>query len=138
MAGRFYVDTSAYLAILLGEAGSASLVRELAGGQLVTSSLLALETHRNLVRLSREQILTVTELQAALTRLESDLTQFVVRDLTLDLCQARVMPVVSTPRTLELAHLTTAVWFHQREPLARFVSLDARQTLAARELSLPV
>ena len=40
MAGRFYVDTSAYLAILLGEAGATALVRELAGGELLTSSLL--------------------------------------------------------------------------------------------------
>src|SRR5438876_485663 len=58
VAGRFYLDTSAYLAILLGEAGSAALVRELAGGHLLASSLLALETYRNLVRLSREAILS--------------------------------------------------------------------------------
>ena len=48
------------------------------------------------------------------------------------------MPIVSTPRSLDLAHLRTALWFHEREPLARFVSLDATQIQAARELRLPV
>jgi predicted nucleic acid-binding protein len=138
MPGRFYVDTSAYLAILLGEAGSSPLIRELAGGQLLTSSLLALETYRNLVRLSREGILSAPDLQAAVTQLEADLAQFAIRDLTLDLCRARVMPVVSTPRTLDLAHLATAAWFHGRQPIDRFVSLDSKQNLAARELGLPV
>ena len=44
------------------------------------------------------------------------------------------MPIVSTPRSLDLAHLRTALWFHEREPLSRFVSLDTAQTQAAREL----
>jgi hypothetical protein len=66
------------------------------------------------------------------------LSQFVLRDLTLDLCRSRVMPVVSTPRSLDLAHLRTALWFHEREPLSRFVSLDAAQIQAARELGLPL
>jgi hypothetical protein len=135
---RFYVDTSAYLAIVLGEAGSAALVRELSGAELLTSSLLALEAYRNLVRLSRDGVIPPTDLHAALARLDADLALFAVRDLTLDLCRARVMPVVSTPRSLDLAHLTTAMWFHQREPLTRFVSLDGPQNQAARELGLPV
>ena len=57
--------------------------------------------------------------------------------MSLDLCRGRVMPVVSTPRTLDLAHLVTAVWFHEQEALDRFVSLDAKQNQAARELRLP-
>jgi hypothetical protein len=48
------------------------------------------------------------------------------------------MPAVSTPRSLDLAHLRTALWFHQQERLMRFVSLDEWQTIAARELGLPV
>ena len=62
----------------------------------------------------------------------------VVRDLTLDLCTGRVMPLVSTPRSLDLIHLRTAIWFHEREPLTRFVSRDRPQEAAARELGLPV
>jgi hypothetical protein len=47
------------------------------------------------------------------------------------------MRPVSTPRTLDLAHLRTALWFHAQEPLTRFVSLDAAQREAAKELGLP-
>lgn len=138
MPGRRYVDTSAYLCVLLGQAGSDALKREFAGSRLLSSSLLALESYRTLVRLSRERALTPAELQNALDRLESDLDQFQLRDLTLDLCRNRVMPVVSTPRSLDLAHVRTASWFHAREPLDRFVSLDEEQNAAARELGLPV
>jgi len=76
--------------------------------------------------------------QNAVERLGRDLSQFVLRDLTLDLCRSRVMPIISTPRSLDLVHLRTALWCHDREPLRRFVSLDAAQTQAARELGLPL
>ncbi len=136
-AGRYYVDTSAYLCVLLGEAGWESIARELERGHLLSSSLLALEAERTLVQLSRAGRLSPEDLQNAVDRLASDLTQFLLRDLTLDLCRSRVMPIVSTPRSLDLAHLRTALWFHQREPLTRFVTLDTAQAQAARELSLP-
>jgi hypothetical protein len=48
------------------------------------------------------------------------------------------MPLVSTPRSLDLVHLRTALWFHRERPLSRFVSLDTAQNQAARELGLPV
>ncbi len=136
-AGRYYVDTSAYLCLLLGEAGWQRLAGELGGAQLLSSALLALEAERTLVHLSRAGRLTSAELQDALDRLERDLDHFALRDLTLDLCRWRVMPIVSTPRSLNLVHLRTALWFHQRQALTRFVSLDAPQTQAARELGLP-
>ena len=111
--------------------------RELAGAELLSSVLMVLEAGRNLVRLSRERLLTAAEFQACASVLENDMQQFLLRDLTLDLCGTRTMPVVSTPRSLELAHLRTALWFHQKEKLTRFVSLDEVQTLSARELGLP-
>jgi PIN domain nuclease of toxin-antitoxin system len=138
MNRRFYIDTSAYLCILLGENGHDSLRRELAGAELLSSVLLVLEASRNLVRLSREKLLTLREYQACATSLENDIQQFLLRDLALDLCESRVMPVVSTPRSLDLAHLRTALWFHHQEKLTRFVSLDEELILSARELGLPV
>jgi len=136
--GRYYVDTSAYLCVLLGETGWERIARELDGGQLLSSVLLALEAERTLVQLSRAGRLSPEDVQNAVERLGRDLSQFVLRDLTLDLCRSRVMPIISTPRSLDLAHLRTALWFHEREPLRRFVSLDAAQTQAARELGLPL
>ena len=136
--GRYYVDTSAYLAILLGEAGHEAIGRTLEGGTLLSISLLALEAHRTLVRLARDGTLTAARLNKTQDQLMRDLDQFVLRDLTLDLCRVGQMPVVSTPRSLDLAHLRTALWFHGQSPLTRFVSLDTPQREAARELGLPV
>ncbi|MEK6608083.1 MAG: hypothetical protein AABZ30_10515 [Myxococcota bacterium] len=134
---RFYVDSSAYVCILLGETGSAALAREVEGAQLLSSSLLVLETRRTLIRLARERSISTTEFHQASSRLQEDLMHFALRDLTLDLCGDAPMPIVSTPRSLDLAHLRTALWFHEREPLRRFVSTDDAQNQAARELGLP-
>jgi hypothetical protein len=138
MRRRYYVDTSAYLCLLLGETGCEALEEELAGAELVSSCLLALEAFRNLVRLGRVGALASEDLQAAIERLRDDLMAFELMDLTLELCLERSMPAVSTPRSLDLVHLRTALSFHRDDPLLRFVSLDRPQSLAARELGLPV
>jgi hypothetical protein len=67
--------------------------------------------------------------------LQKDMEQFQLRDLTLALCAARTMPVLFTPGSLDLAHLRTALWFHEQDRLSRFVSLDEAQTLAAAEIA---
>jgi hypothetical protein len=132
------MDTSAYLCILLREAGYEKLRREARGAELLSSVILVLEANRNLVRLSREGILTIDDFQTCISTLKTDMRQFLLRDLTLDLCGAMTMPVVSTPRSLDLVHLRTALWFHQQERLTRLVSLDESQLSSARELGLPV
>jgi predicted nucleic acid-binding protein len=138
MVKRLYVDTSAYLCLLLGEKGHTDLQREMSGAQLLSSVVLVLETDRNLVRLSREGLLSPADFQLCISVMEKHMEQFLLRDLTLDLCSSRIMPVVSTPRSLDLAHLRTALWFHEAERLNRFVTLDEAQQQAARELGLPV
>jgi hypothetical protein len=70
-------------------------------------------------------------------RLGHDIDLFVLRDLTLDLCLSNILPAVITPRSLDLAHLRTALWFHGAEPIDRFLTMDAPQAEAARELGLP-
>jgi hypothetical protein len=135
---RFYVDTSAYLGILLGEQGTERLSADTAGAELLSSVLLLLESRRNLVRLTREGTLTPDQYAACLERTELDAAAFVLRDLTLDLCQSNVLPAVATPRSLDLVHLRTALWFHAQAPIDRFLTLDAGQLQAAKELGLPV
>ena len=135
---RVYVDTSAYLCLLLAQAGWKPLAKETAGARLLSSVLLVIETKRNLVRLVREGHLTADQYDAAIGRLDQDTSLFLLRDLTLELCQSNVMPVVATPRTLDLAHLRTALWFHAAAPLDRFVTMDSAQQQAAKELGLPV
>jgi predicted nucleic acid-binding protein len=135
---RVYLDTSAYLCVLLGEEGAAKVVDETAGAELLSSVLLVLEARRNLVRLAREQALDAAGYEACMARVAADVDLFELRDLTLDLCDSGAVPAVSTPRSLDLAHLRTALWFDGLAPLDRFVTLDASQAQAARELGLPV
>ncbi len=135
---RLYLDTSAYLSILLGEEGADRLSKETAGAVLLSSVLLVLEARRNLIRLAREGTLTEAQYKRCMDRVEQDVPLFVLRDLTLDLCASNLVPAVATPRTLDLAHLRTALWFHADQRLDRFVTMDAAQAEAAKELGLPV
>lgn len=134
--GRLYLDTSAYLGILLREERAAALPGTMVGAELLSSVLLVLEARRNLIRLAREGSLSPEAYEACMSQVTEDIAKFELRDLTLDLC-AGAVPAVATPRSLDLAHLRTALWFHQERPLHRFVSLDATQLQAARELGLP-
>ncbi|HEV3214657.1 MAG TPA: type II toxin-antitoxin system VapC family toxin [Vicinamibacterales bacterium] len=135
---RLYLDTSAYLCILLAEEGWEALSEETDGAELLSSVILILEARRNLIRLAREGALKPELYKICIERLEQDTSLFVLRDLTLDLCQSPLVPAVTTPRSLDLAHLRSAVWFHAGEPIDRFVTLDESQEQAARELGLPV
>lgn len=134
---RLYLDTSAYLAILLGEEGSERLSQATAGSELLSSVLLILEARRNLIRLAREGTLKPAHYEASMNRTEQDLALFELRDLTLDLCASNVLPPIATPRSLDLAHLRTALWFHAQSPIERFLTMDATQAQAAKELGLP-
>jgi hypothetical protein len=135
---RVYLDSSAYLCVLLGEKGWERISDETAGAERVSSVLLVLETRRNLTRLAREGTLKPAQFQSCVERLDSDADSFVLRDLTADLCASNVFPTVATPRSLDLAHLRTALWFHATTLLDRFVTLDGSQRQAAKELGLPV
>jgi predicted nucleic acid-binding protein len=135
---RVYLDTSAYLCVLLGQDGWEKVHAELERSEVISSVLLVLETRRNLARLARDGSLTQDAYQACLDRLSRDIERLELCDVTLDLCDSTVMPAVATPRSLDLAHLRTALRFHNEEPLARFVTADIAQARAARELGLPV
>ena len=135
---RLYIDTSAYLCMLLGEDGADRLSGETADAELLSSVLLMLEVRRNLVRLARDGALTQAQFKTCLDRVEDDQQLFVLRDLTLDLCESNLMPAISTPQSLDLVHLRTALWFHAEARIARFVTMDTSQQQAAKELGLPV
>jgi len=134
---RLYLDTSAYLCLLLAQDESERIAKETIGAHLLSSVLLVLETRRNLVRLAREARLKQDQYEACIGRLEQDMELFVFRDLTLDLCQSSALPAVATPRSLDLVHLRSALWFHATEKIDRFVTMDSSQEQAAKELGLP-
>jgi hypothetical protein len=135
---RLYLDTSAYLCILLNEKGSERLSAETAGAEVLSSVLLILEARRNLIRLTREAALTAERYKVCMERVDTDVDHFVLRDLTIDLCVSNTLPAIATPRSLDLAHLRTALWFHASDRLDRFVTMDVSQEEAARELGLPI
>ncbi|HVT44079.1 MAG TPA: hypothetical protein VMT00_06790 [Thermoanaerobaculia bacterium] len=135
---RLYLDTSAYLCILLSEDGWREIASESEGAELLSSVLLVLEAKRNLVRLAREGNLSEGQFQACLNRVDHDAELFALHELTLELCQSNLMPVLMTPRSLDLAHLRTAYSFHRAEPVDRFVTMDDAQRQAAREMGLSV
>jgi hypothetical protein len=135
---RLYLDTSAYLCILLNEQGAQRLSAETRGALLLSSVLLVLEGKRTLIRLARDGRLTPDQYATCVDRLEEDMSLFLLRDLTLDLCTSNALPAVLTPRSLDLAHLRTAAWFHAAEPLDRFVTMGVSQAQAAKEMGLPV
>jgi hypothetical protein len=76
--------------------------------------------------------------KSCMDRVEVDADVFVLRDLTLDLCGSNILPAIATPRSLDLAHLRTALWFHADEHVDRFITMDGLQEQAAKELGLPV
>jgi hypothetical protein len=137
-ARRLYVDTSAYLCVLLAEVGSDRLVAEAAGAELRSSVLLVLEARRNLIRLARAGVLKPDQYKACMERVDEDTALFVLRDLTLDLCTTAPLPALATPGSLDLAHVRTALWFHAQDRIDRFVTMDAAQEACATELGLPV
>jgi len=124
--------------MLLGEEGSERLSKETAGAELLSSVLLVLESRRSLVRLAREGRLRADQFKNCIDRLDHDMSFFRLRDLTLELCQSNTFPAVATPRSLDLAHLWTALWFHVDMKIDRFVTMDSSQEVAAKELGLPV
>lgn len=135
---RVYLDTSAYLCVLLGESGADRVFAQTDGCEIVSSVLLVLEARRNLIRLAREAVVSVDRYNQCMDQLETDTRSFALRDLTLDLCVSNQLPAIQTPRSLDLVHLRTALWFHAAEPLKRFVTMDDSQREAAHELGLPV
>lgn len=134
---RVYLDTSAYLAVLLGEAGHAAVLKAIRQSVLCSSSLLLLETERNLVRLVRQQSLKESVYEAAREQLRLDLELFILRDLTPELCLSGEFPPVRVPRSADLAHLRTAKWFQANGGLDLFLSLDRDQLKSAEALGLP-
>jgi predicted nucleic acid-binding protein len=135
---RVYLDTSSYLSLLLDEEAAVDLRSELDVAEVLSSVLLIVEARRNLVRLAREGSVTREHYQAATERVALDMRKLVLRDVTLDLCEPHPLPAVATPKSIDLIHLHTALWFHRAEPVDRFLTMDAAQRDAARELGLHV
>jgi predicted nucleic acid-binding protein len=135
--GRVYIDSSAYVSLLLGEETAGEIERRIDSVELLSSVLLILEVMRTLVRLSRAGTVSAARFQQAMDRVQADLQVIRLRHLSLELCRGLLFPAVSLPRSSDLAHLRTALSFHADSPLTTFLTLDKGQLRAAAELGLP-
>jgi hypothetical protein len=134
---RVYLDTSAYLAVLLREKQADTVKKAIAGFVLCSSTLLLAEAERNLVQLVRLEKLKSKDFESAFAQLTVDCDSFILRDLTPDLCLTRHFPLIRTPKSADMVHLRTAQWFMKNGGLEKFITLDENQFQAAREVGLP-
>jgi hypothetical protein len=134
---RVYLDTSAYLAVLLGEKQAAAVSKSITGAMPCSSTLLLAEAERNLVHLVRLEKLSERDFESAFAQLSADKDALVLRDLTPELCLTRQFPLIRTPKSADMVHLRTAHWFMQNGGLDNFISLDENQMRVAREIGLP-
>ena len=135
---RYYLDTSAYLSILLGEADSQNLKKTISGAALCSSTFFLLEAERNLVRMVRQGILSEDQFEELLKQFKLDQDLFFLKDLTSELCTSKEYPPVRIPRSADLVHLRTAKWFSENGGITAFASRDTDQVKAADEMGLPV
>jgi hypothetical protein len=132
-----YVDTSFYLGVLLKEPEALRINKSLGKASFCSSVFLILESQRNLIRLMREKKVSLEDGDQALAQLRLDQSRMVLKELSMDLCVG-AFPSVRIPRSSDLLHLRTALWFQSRGKLAKFISLDIHQLSSAEDLNLPV
>ena len=135
---RIYLDTSAYLSAILGETESTAVTKHTNGNVILSSSLMLIETERTIIKLSRDKLISEADHQLLMQRMKQDKSGMILKDLTPDLALTGVFPAVRTPKSIDLAHLRTALWFLLEAGLDGFLTLDQGQAQAAGELALPV
>ncbi len=123
--------------MLLGAKEAGKILSEIRERVLCSSTLLLLEAERNLLRLFRDKLLDLDQYDQALRQLRDDKSGFLLMDLSLDLTLTGTFPPARMPKTSDLAHIRTALWFNTNGGLVDFISLDRSQLLAAREMGVP-
>ncbi len=135
---KIYIDTSVYIPVLLNQPEAKKVIKITGNKLLCSSSILLIETERNLIRLSREKEITAEEFAAARNQLLEDRNTFLLRDVTPDLALTGEFPATLTPRSNDLIHLRTALWFFKNGLLNSFFTFDLKQKSAAEELGLKI
>jgi hypothetical protein len=138
MSKLVYLDSSAYLAVVLAQEGWAAIRKLTQGKRLASSVLFSLEVRRNIIRLHRESLISQSEADALRSRFDNDLPGILLRNVTPDLCGEYPFPSLRVPKSADLLHLRTALWLQSASRLEYFVTTDVAQRGAATELGLPV
>lgn len=133
-----YLETSALLRWLLGEAGGADVRRVVDQSEIVLTSTLTLtEAGRALIRAESQGVLREGDgqrLRGLLNRAQKSWTRMTVSIEVLDRA-ARPFPVEPI-RTLDAIHLATALEFAEAFPNLRVLSFDRRVRNNAEALGI--
>ncbi len=123
-----YVESSAVLAWLLGEARSKeALARINEADTVVTSVLTVLETERALIRAERQNLLKAVEGRRLRGLFAGAARSWVLMEISEDVRAgaARAFPVEPV-RTLDAIHLSTALLFVEALPDLKILTFDQR------------
>jgi predicted nucleic acid-binding protein len=122
-----YLDTSAFLKLVVPEAESAALRTDVSsGGDLVSSALLLVEGRRAAARYGPR----------ALQRAEAGIAAVTLLALDEAVLERAAVLEPPTPRSLDALHLASAL--DLGGDLGRFYCYDERLSAAARELGIDV
>ena len=97
-----------------------------------------LEAERNIIYYGRQKKISTELFEQAIQRIQVDVHGFYFKDLTFDLLFTQIFPAIRTPKSADLVHLRTALWFMNNGGLGLFITADKHQRDAARELRIPV
>ena len=131
-----YAESSAILAWLLGENGSAESRDTLAGAELIfTSDLTLIECDRVIIRATTLGLLTEAVAADRKATLRQLAEHWIVFHIDEEIVERARHPFPKEPvRSLDAIHLATAIAARAAVPGVALLSLDERIRSAAREL----
>ena len=103
---------------------------------LATSSILFLESHRNLLRLMQSETISEDMYFDLLECIDQDYRNFIVKNVDADVVLSKAYPVAMLPKSLDLIHLRTCLWFGRTFPDCSFLTFDKKQARAAKQMGL--
>lgn len=133
-----YLETSALLSWLLGEARAPEVARAIDEAEMVVSSVLTLvEAERALVRAETLNVLNAGDTERLRGLLSRSRTGWTMMELSADVRAraCRFFPVEPL-RTLDAVHLATALLFLQAFPSLKLLSCDRRLLRNASALGI--
>ena len=121
-APTVFLDTSAYLMWALDQPGSQELNAIFIQSKLVASSILFIESERAFIHLARTRAITHENALMLRASLVQHVRHFVVREPSLEICLSNRFPGMTTPKSADLIHLRTALWFMDNGGLQKFIT----------------
>jgi predicted nucleic acid-binding protein len=140
LIARYFLDSSALVKRYHRESGSPDVDQLLAApdNQIIISRLALVELHSSFARLVREKVLSESDINKVVSRLEADVASGLLNVVAVSSSRLEAASLLlrkvglSSPlRTLDAIHLATAQAVHGRSRIADFVAADKKLLTAA-------